>query len=429
MGGRVARGTLQTILVTGAGAAISMVVQMGLSNVLGKEAFGTYLLVLGWLAIAQLFGKLELDVTSVRFVGRYVATEQWQLLRGFLKAGRSALITTSILLAVVSAAGIQLFRVSLQAKHPALPDALLIACVLLPVTTLLLFEGAILQGLQRYAQAQIPVNLLRPLLFGVVLLVITLGFGRSMTTPIAIVGNLLSAAAALGVAWVWRKRAVPAQVRNVEPAYDRATWVKTSYPLFAVSLGQVIISQQADVIVVAVMLTTAQAAVYGAASQLTMPIVLAAASVTYVAQSMIADLYSREPARLQSLVRAVTWLSAAVSIPIAVALIGLGPFLLSLYGEGMAEGHTVLIVLTLAQLVVGIVGALAGYLMTMTAHEREAAWIIGLTAVANLGLALLLTPKFGPVGTASATLVAAVARVAALRFYIRRAMGIRLPAF
>jgi len=76
-----------------------------------------------------------------------------------------------------------------------------------------------------------------------------------------------------------------------------------------------------------------------------------------------------------------------------------------------------------------MVGALAGYLMTMTAHEREAAWIIGLAAGVNLVLALVLTPRFGPLGTASATLIAAVARAAALSIYIRRTMGLRLLSF
>jgi O-antigen/teichoic acid export membrane protein len=177
------------------------------------------------------------------------------------------------------------------------------------------------------------------------------------------------------------------------------------------------------------MLTTAEAAVYGAATQLTLPLMLALSSVTYVAQSMIADIYARDRDRLQSLVRAVTWLTTALGVPMAVGLIVLGRPLLNLYGEGFAEGHTILILLTFAQLVVGLVGSLAGYLMTMTAHEREAAWIIGLAAALNLVLALVLTPRFGPIGTASGTLIAAVARAAALSVYIRRAMGLRLLSF
>jgi O-antigen/teichoic acid export membrane protein len=241
--------------------------------------------------------------------------------------------------------------------------------------------------------------------------------------------NLASAFVALCLAWTWRRRAVPPEVRAAKPEYDKRTWAKTAYPVFAVSLSQVVISQQADIIVVGLMLTTAQAGIYGAASQLTMPLVLAASSVTFVAQSIIADLYSREPERLQSLIRAVTWLSAALTIPIAAGLIILGKFLLGFYGEGYTAGYTILVILTIAQVVIGLVGSLAGYLLTMTAHEKEAAWIIGLSAGLNLILALILTPRYGPVGTATATLIAALARTIALKVYIGRVMGLQLPAF
>ena len=430
MGGRVARGSLQTILVNGTGAGASALVQIGLAQTLGsKSAFGTYLLVMGWLYLAQLFGKLELDVTSVRFIGSYVATERWGLLRGFLRTSHSVVLGMSTAIAVLAVPGILWFSDKLELKHHALPEALLVACALLPVATLLLLEGSVLQGFHRYLEAQLPLNLLRPIVFGLLLLVGVFVIGVKLTVPMAIGMNLVSAFAALCLALTWRRRAMPAEVRAAKPEYDKRTWARTAYPVFAVSLSQVVISQQADIIVVGVMLTTAQAAVYGAASQLTMPVTLAASSVTFVAQSIIADLYAREPARLQSLIRAVTWLSAALTIPIAAGLIVLGKPLLNLYGEGYAAGYTILVILTIAQVVIGLVGSLAGYLLTMTAHEKEAAWIIGLSAALNLMLALILTPRFGPVGTASATLIAALARTIALKVYIGRAMGLKLPAF
>jgi hypothetical protein len=41
----------------------------------------------------------------------------------------------------------------------------------------------------------------------------------------------------------------------------------------------------------------------------------------------------------------------------------------------------------------------------------------------------VLTPIYGPIGTASATLTAALVRAAALSLFIRWSMGLRLPAF
>ena len=429
MGGRVARGSLKSMLVNGTGAAASFLVQIFVANLLGIHGYGTYLLVMGWHAIAQLFGKLELDSTAVRFVGSYVATERWKLLLGFLKTSRAVVLMTSSAIAVVCAIGIVLFRDAIAKKDPALPTTLLIACVLLPVVTRLLLEGAVLQGLQRYANAQLPINLFRPLAFGLFFGVATLALGMTATVPLALGANLLSVGVALVIATRWRKEAMPSALVAVEAEYDKATWARTAYPLLAVSFGQVVISQQADVIIIGLMMTTADAAVYGAASQLTMPIILAASSVTYVAQPMIADLYSRDPKRLQSLIRAVTWLGAGVALPIAVLLIAIGPHLLNLYGDGYARGHTVLIILTIAHFVVGLVGSLAGFMLTMTAHERDAARIIITAAVLNVVLALVLTPRFGAVGTASATLMSALARTLALRYYIKREMGLSLPAF
>jgi O-antigen/teichoic acid export membrane protein len=78
--------------------------------------------------------------------------------------------------------------------------------------------------------------------------------------------------------------------------------------------------------------------------------------------------------------------------------------------------------------VVGLAGGLAGFLLTMTAHEREAAWIIGGTAVLNITLAIILTPRYGAVGTASATLIAVLVRAVVLRRYISRTMSLRVPS-
>ena len=428
-GGRVARGSLQSILVNGSGAAVSFLVQIMVARLLGIEGYGTYLLAMGWLAIVQLFAKLELDSTSVRFVGSYTATMRWSLLRGFLRSGRNAVLIASISIAALGAVGINLFSDAISTKHPGLPGALLVACLQLPVVTLLLLEGAVLQGLQRYVEAQLPMNLFRPLVFGLLIGVATYVVGMTATAPRTVGANLLGTLVALTIATTWRRRAMPSELLAATPSHDRQLWVRTAYPLFAVSLGQVIMSQQTDVIVVGLMLTTSDAAIYGAASQLTMPLVLAASSVTYVAQPMIADMYARDPQRLQGLIRAVTWLATILAVPIAIALITIGPYLLSLYGPAYKDGHSVLIILTAAQFVIGVVGSLAGFLMTMTAHEREAAQVILSTAILNIVLALVLTPKFGPVGTAFATLTAAVARTLALRFFIKREMGLSLPAF
>jgi O-antigen/teichoic acid export membrane protein len=397
---------------------------------MGDDGFGAYLLTMGWLSVALAIGSLELDTTSVRFVGSYAATGSWELLRGYLRGSRTAVLVASLTLGALGALVVALFPASLEQKHPDFASALLVACILLPVASLLLLEGSFLQGLQRYTQAQVPPNVIRPIVFGIAFVSLAFIAPRFTTPPAAVAANLVGASVALGLAWVWRWKELPAVVRASPPKYDTRTWMRTAAPLFAVSLAQLVISYQSDVIIVGTMLDIEDVAHYGAASQLTLPLVMAASSIIFVAQPMIAELHARgETARLQSLIRAVSLATAAVGVPLAIGLIALAPWLLAIWGPEFVVARPVLVILTLAQLVAGLVGALAGYLLTMTEHEWTAAWIIGLSAVLNIVLAVVLTRMLGPEGTALATLIAAIARAAALGIYIRRTMGLRVPAF
>src|SRR5688572_15076269 len=307
LSGRVARGAVQTVLVSTFGAAASFALMLGLARLLGQDAFGTYLLALGVFNIALLVAKLELDTLSVRFVGSYGGTGKWGLLRGYLRFSRSTVLLTSFGIGLLGVLVITLFPSVITEKHPYFHASLLVACAMLPVMSLLMLEASTLQGSQQYARAQIPLNLIRPVMFGVVVVILWLFRPSSLSAPAAVAANLCGALTALAFAWTWRRRATPRDLRVAAPERDVPLWMRTSFPLLAVSLAQTILSQQTDVIVVGTFMSSADVAVYGAASQLTLPLMLAATSVTFVAQPMIADLYSRDPARLQSLVRFVTW--------------------------------------------------------------------------------------------------------------------------
>jgi O-antigen/teichoic acid export membrane protein len=430
LGRRVAGGASRTILVAGSGAAVSFAVQLGLARVMGKEGYGVYLLALGWVSVAQVISKLDVDVINVRFIAAYASTKQWELLRGIMKAGRQVVFSASIVVALIGAGLVLLLRDQLGDKHPDYASALLVACLILPALNMLMVENAVLQGLHQYARSQLPLVVIRPIALAAVALVFMLVLPDRLTAPLATTANLIAVLVAVVVAGIWSARAVPAEARQVTPVYDRPLWARTALPLVGVSAGQLIVSQQADVLIVGTYFDAAAAGIYGAASQLSLPLGLALASVTYVAQPMVADLYARKDhQRLQSLIRVVTWASGGLAIAIAGIVILLGPWLLGLYRPEFREGYPVLVILVLSQIVQGIGGHLPGYMLTMTAHERAAAAITGASAVVNASLAIILTPIFGPVGTASATLTTAVGRAIVLRVYIRRRMGLRIPAF
>lgn len=430
LGRRVFEGALRTMIVVGAGAVVSFGVQLALARRLGTEGYGVYVLVFGWLAIAQVIGRLEVDSIMTRFVASYVSSNRWDLLRGLLTEGRRTVVIVSVVAALLGAGLTYLLRRPLNNSHPHYDTALYLACLILPAANLLQVESGALLGFQKFARAQLPQSLFRPVVLALLLTaIVTLGPG-SLVAHQAVAANFVAVLVALSLAVYWRARATPVETRQVAPAYERSHWARTALPLVAVSLGHIVISQQADILIVGTYLDTAQAGVYGAAAQLTIPLGLALTSVTYVAQPMIADLYVRkELGRIQSLIRVTTWGSAFLSLVVAGSLILAGPWLLGLYGPGFRAGYPVLVVLTLANVAHGTGGHLAGYLLTMTEHERAAASITLACSLLNALLALLLTPIYGPVGTASATLTTALVRTLVMRLYIRRTMGLVVPKF
>ncbi len=430
VGAVLASGAVRSTLVAVSGAAASFVAQVILARVMGQSAYGAYALALAFMNAALLVGKLEIDNVGVRFAGAYAAQRRWSLLRGYMRDSQLATLLTSVACALVSTALIWYAFDWFWAKQPGLPWALWMACALLPVTAILTVHAAFLQGFQQYLSSQLAPNLLRPVLLGVIIFIWWRVAGTRLPPWVGVSANLGASVAAMIYAAVMLRRATPVEVRDAPIERDRTDWIRTTSPLLLVSIAQLIISQQADLIVVGAITDARQVAEYSAASQLTIPLNIVVSSVTFVAQAMIADLYARgDHAGLQSLIRAVTRANAAVALPVMLVVVVAGHLLLRLYGPAYVSAYPVLLILMCAQLVVALSGSLAGYLLTMTRHQNAAAWIIGGAAVLNLLLTLILTPRYGIQGTATATLLAALARGLALTIFIKRVMGLRVPAF
>jgi O-antigen/teichoic acid export membrane protein len=430
VGAVMASHAFQSTVVAISGAGVSFAVQLVLARTMGQAAFGAYALTLAFMNAVMLLAKLEIDTTGVRFVGAYAAQRRWGLLRGFIRDSQAATLGLSVVCALISAAVIWYGQDWLAGKHPGLPKAMWVACALLPVTTVLQVDAALLQGFKSYLSSQLAPNLLRPLLLGVIILLAWASSATKLAPSVGVLANLLASVVAMSFALIMLRRVTPVELHHIPIERDRSDWIRTTSPLLLVSVAQLIISQQADLIVVGTITNARAVAEYTAASQMTIPLSIVVNSVTFVAQAMIADLYARgDTAALQSLIRAVTRANVAIAAPVMLVTILAGRFLLGLFGPAYVSAYPVLLLLMGAQLVIALSGMLAGYLLTMTRHQDAAAWMIGGAALLNLILTLILTPRFGIIGTASATLLAALARSAALSVYIKRKMGLRVPAF
>ncbi len=405
----------------GAGAVASFVTQVILARVLAATRYGAYSYLLAWVNVAVLVGKLEFDTAAIRFVAAYRGQRQDGLLRGFLEYGFRMVIRTAIGVALGAGLTAWLLR---RHMHPGVEGGIWVASLLVPLNALLPFSSSALQGFRRVPQAQLPQLVLRPVLFGLGIAIVGSGLGVELGAGRAVGLNVAATAVALGVSLFLLGRAVPASVAAAAPKLDTATWMHAVRGFIVISAAQLILSQQADILVVGTLLGPRDAGLYSVATQLTSLIGLGAAAVIFVVLPVVADLHARgRRADLQRLVVRSVQGCAALSVPVVVLLFAAGDVVLRLYGSAFADAYPIVLVLSVSQLMAWTIG-IPGSLLPTTGHEWQASRVIVGTALLNLALTFVLTPAFGAVGAATATLAAQLVKVGLLRWYAWRYLGV-----
>src|SRR6266699_3382260 len=380
----VFKGAAWSIGGMASGAVASFVVQVILARALEATSYGVYSYLLAWVSVAVLIGKLEFDTAALRFIATYDGQRQDGLLRRFWQYGWRVVSRTATGVALVAGVGAWLLRQLL----------------------------------------------LRPVLFGVGILLVEAVLGLQLGAGGAVALNAAATAVALGVSLFLLRHAAPKSALAAPPAFEAATWRRVARSFLVMSGAQLVLSTQSDILVVGTLLSPSDAGLYSAASQLAGLTMLGAQAVIFVVLPMVSDLHARgRQAELQLLVVRTVQGCAAITIPVVVLLLAGGRVVLHAYGPVFRDAYPILAVLTIGQLMGATMGIISGFLLTMTGHERAASRMVVGTALLNLALTFVLTPAFGAVGAAVATVVAGFTRVALLAAYARRRVGVAIRPY
>jgi O-antigen/teichoic acid export membrane protein len=422
-----------TVMVRGAGSAfaikisgtgIALAVQIFLARLLKVESFGQYIYVLSWLNLVALTSILGLDTASLRFVAEYQGLEKWGLLRGFLQRSSQIGLACSCFIALLAVGAVYLLKDRLGS---GLSGTFWVACLILPAFVLLQIRNAALRAFKKIVQAQAPMEILRPsLVAGGVLLLFIIN-GQSPRAPAAMTVNLLATIIALIVTNSFLHRALPNPAHTVSRKYRSSEWIRVALPLLMIS-GFLMILSQIDIIMVGALLDTTKAGIYSAANRLATLISFGLVAVNTIAAPMISELYAQGKIKeLQRIVSLGSWGILAFSLPASIIILSGGKFILGLFGSAFTAGYSALVILTLGQLVNALSGSV-GFLMTMTGQQKEAAKIVGTSAILNVLLNGFLIPRLGIIGAAVATSLSTATWNIAMLHYVLKHHGINPTA-
>jgi O-antigen/teichoic acid export membrane protein len=403
---------------------LSLVVSILLTRLLGVDGYGVYAYSVSWVLLLNILASLGCQGLLVREIAANREQEKWGLIRGLLQWTNSIVLLCS--LAVVGLFALAVWQV-LQTPDPQVLYTLLIALVLIPFTALTIVRQAALQGFKCVLQGQLSEAVIQPLAF-IAFLSIAYFFFGDISPPQVMTWKVVSTIISF-LFGIWALlRVIPSDVKKAKPEYDTKRWFPSLLSLlFMASIGT--IYTRTDTVMLGMMSGTGTVGLYAIALRLANFILMSQQVGASVLGPHIASLYAKgDKKRLQELTTKSIRAVIAYALPVALIFIFFGDRILTIFGSEFSQAHTILIILSIGKLVNVSTGAVS-LLLNMTNHERDNAMVVGFSAALNLGLNLLLIPRFGAVGAAIATASASVTANIWLAILVYKRLGISCTVF
>ena len=389
------RGAAIALVLQISGIAITYAMQVFLARWMGAVQYGVYDYVISIATFLGFLAGLGLPNCLLRFIPEYSVKEDWGKLRGIIWGSWRYVTLSSILMSSVG--GIILVTWGRYNSDPVLTSFLL-GIMTIPFWALVRHQREMSRGIKSMTLAYLPSTVIFPLL--------TIGgtfyYRDYLSSNKAIAITFLSLFLVLiSQLWIFNRQ-LPQQCSLTPAVYSRREWFTVALPLLF-NDGAFVVLSQTDTIVTGAILGSFYVGIYGAAFKTATGVSFILAAVNAIAAPMFASLYAQEDYEgLQKLTSTVArWMFYPTAI-LALLLVLSGDRVLGLFGEEFIAARWSMTILILGQLV-NVGAGSVGYLMQMTGHHQQCAYVIGYSAVLNLILNAILIPTVGITGAAIAT--------------------------
>jgi O-antigen/teichoic acid export membrane protein len=404
-----------------AGAALIFLTQVILARWMGGHEFGIYVYVWTWVILFGDLTDLGLASAAQRFIPQYTRAAALEMLRGFIAGSRLLTVSTATAAALVGFGAIKLLEPYLD-SYLILPFA--VGCATLPLYGFMQMQDGIARSYNWIKLALLPLYILRQVvMLALIGLAYVVGLKADATT--ALIATVVACwGVAIGQA-LFLNRKLKQVIEPGPKAYEPTTWLGVSLPIFIVE-GFYLLLMNVDILVLQRYRSPEEVAVYYAAAK-TLTIV---AFVYFAVAAAVAHRFTEyhgagDRERLAALVAdAVRW-TFWPSLAATALILALGRPLLWLFGDRFVEGYALMFALAIGLVARASVGP-AERLLSMVGQQRICAAVLAVAFVINLGLCLLLIPRFGLMGAGIATSVALIAESMLLFLVTKRRLGLHL---
>lgn len=369
-----------------------------IQRALGVGFFGLYSASLSLVTLISSIFDMGMDNAMIRYIAIYRGRKQQT------NSIRSLVIFCTSLVGVTGLLGALLVLVLAPSLARLIhkPEATPVLQILAPLIPLLCMQTVWtggLQGLKEFKRRVFIQRFLVPLLL-LLLMTGALLFWRNIT-GVAVLA-LLSTIISTTINLYFLFRAVARISDKGEEKYEVRTWLGFALPNFLTTIVNTMLDS-IDTLLLAFFVSNAQIGQYAAAIKISLFISLPLTSLNIVFMPTIADLYAKkEHGRLESMFKIVTKWTITLSLPIFLITTLFSVPLLALSGKSFIGAWPLLIALSTGYMISAATGSV-GFMLLMTGHQKYSLFNSAATIILNIVLGLILTPRYGAMGTAIST--------------------------
>lgn len=418
------RGFLGVGAIRALAIPLSLACSVIVARMLGPTRYGQYVFVLAIVPLLALPVVGGVQRLLMREVARYSRSGTWDRFRGILRFSYGWVAGYSVILIplVIVVLGFVSFSDAdgrMELFRPAV--------FLVPLLGFMALQNGALKGLGSVAVSELPMQIIRPLAFLIVVSILAIS-GR-MSPSLAVGGQLVAGGLTVAAGLLLMRRERPTSIGDYAPVFDLRGWSSTLVPMTMIGVVGTL-NSQIGIILLGMLSDDAAVGALGIADSGAKLVLVSLTLVNMVIPPQIVR-YQQDGDRrgLQLLARQSARAALLIAAPVALAFFVLGePLVRLLFGDQYAG----IVPLPLAILAFGYLASVffgsVGLLLTMSGFEKETLRGQVIALVVNVSTCGLLIPRFGAVGAATGATLGLIVWNVVLAFRVRNLLGIRSMA-
>jgi O-antigen/teichoic acid export membrane protein len=284
-----------------------------------------------------------------------------------------------------------------------------------------------LQGFKKIILSQAGDKIIRPALIIAFATILFFSTGH-INLPDLVWINIAVLGITLLVTFILLQKNLPPSLKLIKPQFEIINWTNSAAAFFVLGVLY-LVNSRVDIFLLGLFRGKEEVGVYNIALKISEIVSFGLIIVNFIIAPVIAGLFEkRDLLRLQTLVTQAARMVVIIGLPLLLLIVSFSKEIMIFFGVNIFEGRQALLILCTGQLINILCGSV-GTLLLMSGYQQFSIFSLAISTAFSIIVNIILTPKFGLVGTAISTTISVAMWNCLMYFFVRKKINIRPTAF